>query len=188
MKSNLSRTCGLLSKICYSTGTDLYKVIYSSIFHSNILYGNQLWGQKNTILRNQICNLQNKAVRIISFTYNNKNLHETYKNLKILRLESQVVFNNIIFVYDCLSKQSPEAFHTFFTPTRTSHQYETRNFHRDSLVVPSFSTVTYGLYSTNYRMIKNWNDYIKKEYPNKSPLLEKRCDFVKKLKYFLLLQ
>ena len=181
IKCKLSKAIGLLSRIRHSISPKLTKMIYSSIFHSHLLYGCQLWGQKPTVLRNNICSQQNKAVRIIDFKCRFDNTNEIYKRLKILPFEKQVHFNNIMFVFDSLCSLHPDIFTNFFPLARLFHNYNTRNVNRDAVVMPNVNTVSYGIYSTYYKLIQDWNEYIKLNYTNMSPLNLTRKKFIKKL-------
>jgi hypothetical protein len=179
LKMKLSRATGLLAKIRHLIGSFAIKSIYSAIFHSNLLYGCQLWGQKyESIAIKKLIRLQNKAIRIISFKTNEDPVNILYNNLQILPLDKQVFFLNIMFVYDSLSKNNPAIFHNFYTKSIDNHNHRTRAAASAQLAVPRISTASFGSNSLFYRSIINWNKFTKDNFPNKSPLDLERSKFV----------
>ena len=54
VKIKLNRAIGILSKIRYNANPTILKVVYHSLFGSNLLYGAQLWGQTNLANQNSI--------------------------------------------------------------------------------------------------------------------------------------
>jgi len=167
----LSRAVGLLAKIRHSIGSFAIKSIYSAIFHSNLLYGCQVWGQKcGCVAIKKLRSIQNKAIRIISFKTNDDPVNILYNNLQVLPLDDQVLFQNIMFVYDSLSKINPIVFHSFFTKSDEIHNFRTRAATFDQLAVPRIFTASFGSDSVFYRSIINWNKFSKDNFPNTSPL------------------
>ena len=47
VKMKLDRAIGILSKLRYNANLSVLKIIYHSLFGSHLLYGPQIWGQKN---------------------------------------------------------------------------------------------------------------------------------------------
>lgn len=185
LKTKLSRACGLLSKLRYSINKDLIKMVYSSIFHSNLLYGCQCWGQRHSVLRNKLESIQNKCIRVICFKNYKDSVQPLYKELNILPLSKQVYYNNVLFVYDSLSKINPIIFHTSFQRTNTLHDHHTRGAHTDQLIKPVVNTQAFGINSIYFKLIQNWNEFIKSAFPQSSPLHKDRPEFISTLKSFL---
>lgn len=77
-------------------------------------------------MQNRISSVQNKAVHIISFKNNFGTVKPLHKKLKILTFEKQVYFNDVLFVYDCLSKLNPKIFNDILQKSSKAHWYQTR--------------------------------------------------------------
>ena len=185
IKAKVSRATGLLAKLRHSINEKLNKMIYSCIFHSHILYGCQLWGQRNSSLKNKIANIQNTSLQKLCFKDNQTPVEHLYKKMKILPLEKQVFYSNTVFVYDSLNRLNPKVFNNIFVKSVDVHDHMTRGANFDQLVVPRVNSYHFGLCSTYYCMIKDWNNLLKKIFANYSPLSLKRSSFLKKLKDFL---
>ena len=63
------RAVWILSKIRHYVPTFLLNTLYNTMFHSHLIYSNQILGQNNTILRS-LEPLQNKTLRIINLKNN----------------------------------------------------------------------------------------------------------------------
>ena len=82
VKIKLNRAIGILSKIRHSANLTILKVVYHSLFGSNLLYGVQLWGQTNLENQNSIQILQNRVIRKICFKICNETVSGDFKNLE----------------------------------------------------------------------------------------------------------
>ena len=86
----LKRANGMLCKARHYINFDGLKNFYYVIFSSHLSYGCQIWGQHiNTF--NQKVFLQNRAIRIISFSDFDATSNPLYANLKILKLKDQII-------------------------------------------------------------------------------------------------
>ena len=65
LKKKLNREIGLLAKIRHLTPKQLLKILYSSLFNSNLIYGCKIWGQGENEEFKKIEKRQEKAIRII---------------------------------------------------------------------------------------------------------------------------
>ena len=90
-------------------------------------FGCQIWGQVTNTFHQKIFKLQNKALRIISFSDFRANSNPLYSNLKILKLRDQIVLQNCLFIHDALNNASPNCFNEYFKHTREIHPLNTRN-------------------------------------------------------------
>ena len=160
----LNRAVGLLAKIRHYTPKFLLKGIYYSLFNSHLIYGCQVWGQKENesqILKT-IGALQDKAIRIINFLPNETPVQNIYKNDKILKIKDYIKLQNILFVRDCLENELPKAFNQYFTKAGTDHNHSTRSRTKNCICVESTKTTTYGKDSLKSQAIKIWNDFQRK--------------------------
>ena len=72
IKSKLRRSCDLLSKLRYFTKTELLRTVYFAIFDSILRYAIQVWGQHRNQTIEEIEQIQEKTIRILSFKPKNE--------------------------------------------------------------------------------------------------------------------
>ena len=101
-------------------------MLYFAIFSSHLTYGCQIWAQKQNIFNRKIHTAQKKAVRIMTFSHVRASGKPIYGQLKILKLEHQILLQNCLFVYDALTNNSPNCFTNYFTVSRDIHNSGTR--------------------------------------------------------------
>ena len=98
--------------------------IYYGQFHSHLQYCCQIWGQKQTKLTKTIT-LQNKAIRLMTFSAPDTHSNPLYKKLDILKLTDVVTTNNINFVHKALNGNTPLSFKNSFKETEANKRYST---------------------------------------------------------------
>ena len=64
----LKRSNGMRCKARHYIKNDAIKSLYHAIFSSHLIYGCQIWGQCTNVFNEKVFRLQNRAVRIISFS------------------------------------------------------------------------------------------------------------------------
>ena len=101
-----------------------------------------------------------------------------YKALKVLILEKQLFCNNVLFVYDTFTHKNPPIFDDFFEKSNQNHNYRTRGAHKDQLNVYHVNTQNFGIHSTRYKMIKDWNKFINDNFINSTPLDKNRKEII----------
>ena len=132
----------------------------SSIKH--LVYGCQIWGQTNNYFNDKNFKLQNRALRIITFSNFRADSCPLYNHLKILKLKDQIILQNCLFVYDALKKVSPICFQEYFRHASDVHIMNTRSSSLGCLFVTFNRTITYGLKSITNQCISHWNVMSKK--------------------------
>ena len=126
LMKKLKRANGMLCKARhYITNDDLRT--YYAIFSSDLIYGCQIWGQTTNVYNQKIFKLQNRALRIISFSDFSADCNPLYASLNIIKLEDQIVLQNCLFVHDALSNVSPICFQEYFKHTREIHSSNTKS-------------------------------------------------------------
>lgn len=95
------------------------KLIYHSYIHSHISFGICLYGSTKQENLDKIQKLQKKAIRIIKNLHQEVSCREHFKNLQIITVYGQYIFDTIM-VYKTLNSSKPLINH----PT---HPYNTRN-------------------------------------------------------------
>lgn len=162
LMKKLKRANGMLCKARHYISHDDLKTLYYAIFSSHLVYGCQIWGQVNNTFNDKIFKLQNRALRIITFSNFRVDSYPLYNNLKILKLKDQIILQNCLFVYDALKKVSPICFQEYFSHTRDVHIMNTRSSNLGCLFVTHNRTIRYGLNSITNQCISHWNNMSKK--------------------------
>ena len=130
--SHLTSLAGRLSSAAYAirkirqyTDVDTARLVYFSYFHSIMSYGILLWGRAADI--ESIFILQKRAIRAIYNLRRRDSLRELFKDIGIMTVHCQYIYENIMYVRKNLH---------LFGKRGDRHNYSTRN--RDQLVQPGF--------------------------------------------------
>jgi hypothetical protein len=164
LMTKLKRANGMLYKARHYLNLENLKTLYHAIFSSQLIYGCQIWGQTLSTFNQKVFKLQNRAMRILTFSDFRADSKPLYANLKILKLTDQIALQNCLFVHDSLNNVSPNCFQdlVYFKQARDIHSLNTRNSILGCLHVTSYSTVRYGLGSITKACVSNWNTMTKK--------------------------
>ena len=127
-----------------------------------MVYGCQVWGQKNQLINkklNNISKLQDRALRIINFKNYNDDPSPLYKSNRILKIKDYITLQNTLLVYDHLKDYLPDSFRNFFFKLDQIHpDSNTKMAKSGCLFVPRCNSTTYGLNSITHHCIDDWND------------------------------
>jgi len=85
VKTQLSRACGILSKLKHYTILPVLKVVYNSLIHPYLNYSILSWGRASNATTQPLIKLKNKAIKIIN-PINSWLLEEHFQHLNILYL------------------------------------------------------------------------------------------------------
>ena len=155
LKLKLNRANGMLAKARHYMNTENLKILYYAIFNSHLIYGCQVWGQIKNYHTLKISQLQNKAVRIMNFTY--ENTDQCFHFLNILKFFDLVKIFNCVFVHKTLSGETPACFQKYFTHLQNVHTHNTRLSSYGCLFRSTHNTIIYGVNSISNICISNWN-------------------------------
>ena len=124
-------------------------------------------GQGNCVNQNNIQNLQNRALRKITFKKFHDPINPLYKDLKILK------FKDLLHLQDCLLvleiEKNQALAKSFVTLKHCGDKNNcqiwasTKRIH--SSYTPLYKTNTYGNHSAKYHCILDWNQF-KRIFPN----------------------
>ncbi len=173
----LFKNIGIISKLCYYVDLDTLKNVYYSLIYPYLYNGAVIWGNTYQSRINQLNILNNKVIRIMTFSKPRSHAPPLYKLLGILQVKDIVYTQKCNFMYDYVNNRLPEAFSNYFTHSSEIHQhytrYSTHNFH-----LPSVSSNS-GKFSLKFSGIKTWNslDNRDKLLPRKSLIkrIKKNC-------------
>ena len=155
--SKLRRNNGMLSKIRHFVPENVLRSIYFSIFESHLSYCCTVWGQKGNHIVNKLVTLQNKAVRIITFSAPRESSRPLYTQLGILPFRQQVEMQNVLFVNSSINKLTPLSLQSMFDFCRNGHDHGLRNQLR--LTKKYVRTTKYGLNSIKSQCTSAWNKF-----------------------------
>ena len=153
----LSRTAGLLSRIRHYVPKFLLRTIYFSIFNSHLIYTCQIWDQKENTIK-KLSEIQDKAIRIISFKDKNYPTNELYYNNKILKITDYIKLLNCLFVKSILSNNHLPIFENLFKKASEAHSYSTRHATKNSVFLPQPQADHYGKFSITYQGASTLNN------------------------------
>ena len=186
LTKKLKRANGMLSKIRHYVPSTELRSIYFAIFSSHMTYGCQVWGQSVTTHTEKVFKLQNKAMRIITFSDLQADADPLYHTNNILKLENNIKMQNCLFVHDFLNENLPECFDGYFQKLNdiyTENTAHTVNHELGCLFTPYKSTVRYGLCSVTRKCIDSWNFFTKELKTNLSEISRTELK-TKILRYF----
>lgn len=124
LAGKLSSAAYAVRKIRQLTDVETARLTYFSYFHSVMSYGILLWGKCSDI--EAIFILQKRAVRFLYKLGSRVSLRELFKEIDILTVASQFIYNCIVFVRQNID---------LYTKHSDVHSFNTRN--KDKLMLPS---------------------------------------------------
>ncbi len=157
LSKKLKRANGMLCKARHYVQKDDLRTLYFAIFSSHLIYASQIWGQVTNTFNRKNFKLQNRALRIISFSDFGAKSNPLYSNLNILKLRDQIVLQNCLFIHDALNNIAPRCFNDYFKHTRDIHTIPTRHANIGCLFPSQYGTIRYGICSITNNCISNWN-------------------------------
>ena len=155
--TKLNRAAGLLSKIRHYFPKFLLRTIYFSIFNSHLIYTCQIWGQKESTIK-KLSEIQDKAIRIISFKDKNYPTNEFYYNKKILKIADYIELLNCLFVKSILLNNHLPIFENLLKKASAAHSYSTGHATKNAVLLPQPQTDHYGKCSITYQAASTWNN------------------------------
>ena len=124
VNSKRNQAIAILIKLRYNTSSPILKIVYHSLFGSHLQYGTQLWGQENCGNQN-IQNLQNRALRKITFKKFHDPVNPLYKDLKILKFKDLLHLQNCLFVLQIEQNQTLAKSFVTLKHCGDNHNYQT---------------------------------------------------------------
>ena len=164
LSPKLGRAVGMLCKIRHFVNIETLHMIYYGIFSSILMYGSQIWGQQNNIVK-KLQVLQNKALRIMHFQPKGTSATPLFKKSEILKLTDHVNLQNFLFAHDSLNNILPSPLTGQLSLVDSDHN--TRNETWLQLNRPRTKTINYGSKSIKSKSIDIWNFINKDSYQEK---------------------
>ena len=95
-------------------------------------------------LTNEIAILQNKALRIITFSNRNTPVDPLFKQLKILKFDQMIQMDSCLLALNHTNKSLPKTFENFFQYSNNQHNHNTRDSSSKKIVLPQVKTTHLG--------------------------------------------
>ena len=128
LSNKLSKLIGILNKLKAYLPLETLKILYNSLFLSQLNYGILAWGFETK----RIFKLQKKAIRIITRSNYVAHTEPLFKFLNTLKIEDIFLLNILKFYYKFKNNELPQFFQSFRIQSRSEiHNYNTRQ--KDSL-------------------------------------------------------
>ena len=134
----------------------IFDILYYCFVYSLITYGILVWGNTYETSLKSLTTLQNKAIRIITFSKRNEHSNPLYAKLKLLKIKDLVHFHNALFMFHYYHNQLPNAYVNFFQSVSSVHQYRTRLASKASYYTALIRT-NYGKFSIKFMGPTVWN-------------------------------
>ncbi len=100
----------IINKVKNLIPSSTLKTLYSSLVHSHINYGLQIWGRSKYI--DKVIKSQKKAIRIIHSKPFNYHTEPLFKFSRILKVQDQYTVNVLIFMHKLKYHKLPASFNT----------------------------------------------------------------------------
>ena len=94
--------------------------MYFAICDSILRYAIQVGGQHRNQTIKKIEQIQEKAIRIMSFKTKSEPTNPLFRNLKIIKFKDILAYNNCIFVHDQLNENLPKVSATSYDSTSST--------------------------------------------------------------------
>ena len=97
----------------------------------------------------------------MSFKLEHEPTNPLFQNLKIIKFEDILAYDNCIFVHDQLNEDLPKSFNKFFMTAQAQQNYNARGSRNNTIIKSITNSVIYGLNSVKHRAASDWNAMIK---------------------------
>ena len=154
LNSKLSRAVGMLSKIRHYVEYETLRMIYHGIFSSILMYGSQIWGQHNGIVK-KLQKLQNKALRLMTFSSFRAKADPLFKQCDILKIADDISLQNFIFAHDSLNNNLPSSIKGQVSMVNIVRNSRSEMLHQLNRI--RSKTIIYGTNSIKSKSVDVWN-------------------------------
>jgi len=132
-------SCALLKLRAFSPISTL-KTVYYALVHPHLSYGLACWSNATKTPLKKIIILQNKIVRLMTYSDQRTPASGLYKSLQILALENMIKLTFITIAHSFHHEKLPKIFDNLFKYLKTSHSYNTRIRSNQNFFKPSVYT------------------------------------------------
>ena len=138
IRKKIAKGIGIINKAKRSLNQDSLLTLYHSFVYPYITYGIEVWGSSSKTNLLGILKLQNKILRIITFSPARTSALPFYKRFNLLNVNEIYIFKVSLFMFKCCQGESSNYVNAMFLPNSQYHDYETR--HHSKLHIPLLRT------------------------------------------------
>ena len=131
---------GILNKLKYFLPSSALLKLYYALIHSHFNYGLAVWGSTYPTYLNKLKLLQNKAIRIVTFSHMSTSSKPLYIKSNILPLPKLFKFEVAKIVYCYKFNLLPKIFDNYLSYAKSYHSRTTRFSLNNHLTIPLFKS------------------------------------------------
>ena len=177
----VGRVSGMLARLRHCVDIHLLKEVYFALVSSHLSYCNIAWGDANKTTLKPLVKLQNKIIKIISFSpFGTNDTDYLFTNLKLLNLDQIHTLEKAKFIYKHQNKKLPSNFDNYFKNIADTHTHNLRSVTNGNIAH------TYGSTCFGQKLIQNEGAKIWNNIPVQIRSSESLNTFASKYKEYLL--
>ena len=166
LSQKLSRANGILSKLRHNAPRNVCLNVYYALFYSHLIYGCNIWGITTDENLDKIVKLQNKCVRIITFSDYDSHANPLFIDLNFLKVHDVIKLQQLKLAYEYCNNLIPQDLRTFFNCCFETHTLTSlRSIQKGCLTIPTIKTEHSGNKSLKFQCATLWNHYMTKPIP-----------------------
>ena len=140
LEVKIARSVGILNKLKYFLPSSGLLKLYYALIHSHFNYGLAVWGTTYPTYLNKLKLLQNKAIRIVTFSHKSTSSKPLYIKSNILPLPKLFEFEIVKIVYFYKFNLLPKIFDNYFSYAKSCHSRTTRFSLNNQLTISLFKS------------------------------------------------
>jgi hypothetical protein len=110
LSSKLTRSLFLLKRVKNIISANSLRKLYSSLFHSHLLYCSNILSCTSQSNINKILTLQKKAIRVITNSPHSAHTGPLFSSTRILPFDKLLTYNRLLFMHSIAYNYSPKTF------------------------------------------------------------------------------
>jgi hypothetical protein len=155
LTKKLSRATFFINRVKNTLSPKALKLLYTSFFHSHLLYCPLIYSCTSNTNLNKIFVLQKKAIRLIMGAKYRDHTKELFKQANILPLEKIVIQSKSLFMHSIFYNYAPDSFeNTWKKVSDRNLSHELRN--ENDFIIP-FPRIELFKKLPIYSLPQNWN-------------------------------
>ena len=127
VSSNVVRAIGYIKYARKFLPRETLRMLYLGLVEPHLRYCCSVWGSCGTVLRQKIEKLQNRAVRIITFSLYNAQTSPLLKHLKVPSIQDMIQQETVGMAYTAINNQAPEYLSVLFNRVSAMTRRTIRN-------------------------------------------------------------
>ena len=160
----LSRATGILSKLRYNAPLKTCLSVYFALFYQPIIYGCNAWSLTSEANLDKIEKIQNKVVRIITFSDFNSPSNNLFIRLKIVKFRDILKMQHLKLAFEHSLNAIPTELRKLFTFCSYEHvaNMAFKSVRKKCLEIPRIKSVLFGDKSVRNHCATLWKYFVTK--------------------------